>query len=97
MDVNCTNITASPAYNGQSVWISLSGAESLSVLPLVEVGQLVTCESSTEIGIVDRVDTYGHKFRVAPKQPNFAFASFNSLGQFLNYLKVDELLTITVE
>lgn len=97
MATNCTNVKAAPAYNGQSVWVTLSGAEALSVLPTVEEGQEVLCESSTLTGIVDRVDTYGSRFRVAPLQPNFAFCSFNTSGDAVNYLKVNELLTINPE
>lgn len=97
MDINCSNRVASPAYKGTSVWVTLDGPESLSVLPLVQEGQVVLCESSTDTGIVDRVDRYGHRFRIAPLQTDYIYGSTNASNHYLNCLNAGELLTITVE
>jgi hypothetical protein len=92
--INCTNITAQPAFKGQSVWISLSGAESLSVLPVLANGQLATIGSNSVTGYIDYVDTYGHRFRVKPKQPDKQFSSGTGAST-LNTLSVNELITVT--
>lgn len=89
--VNCTNRVAQPALKGQSVPIILNGAESLSILPVLVLGQSVLSESSTATGTIDFIDLKGHSFRVKPKQMNTQFNS-GTIGQ----LSVNELITITV-
>lgn len=89
--VNCTNRTAQPALKGQSVPVVLNGAESLSVLPLLVLGQSVLSESSQATGTIDFIDIKGHSFRVKPKQPNTQFNS-GTIGA----LNVNELITITI-
>lgn len=88
--INCTNTAAITAFKGETVDILLSGPESLSVLPVLAIGQLATVSSSGATGYVSFVDTYGHKFRVKPVRPN---TQFNSSG--LNTMSVSELITIT--
>ncbi len=92
--INCTNRLASPAIKGQSVWVTLNGAESLSVLPVLAVGQLATNNGNSATGYIDFVDTYGHSFRVKPKQPDLQFNS-GSGASGLDVLNSSELITIT--
>jgi len=88
--INCTNILAQPALKGQSTLITLSGAESLSVLPVLAVGQLATNNSNSVTGYIDFVDSRGHQFRVKPVAPNKQFNTGNT-----NTLNALELITIT--
>lgn len=88
--INCTNRTSQPAYNGQSVLITLNGAESLSVLPVLAIGQLATNNSNSVTGYIDFVDTGGHQFSVKPVAPNKQFNTGNT-----NTLNSLELITIT--
>lgn len=88
--INCTNTKAQPAIKGQSVLITLSGAESLSVLPVLSIGDECLSESSQAVGYIDFIDEEGHSFRVKPAQPNFQFNSGET-----NTMAVDELITIT--
>jgi len=89
--VNCTNRVAQPALKGQSVRVVLNGAESLSILPVLVLGQSVLSESSTNTGMIDFIDTLGHSFRVKPIQPNKQFNSGTT-----GALAVNELITITL-
>lgn len=88
--INCTNRTAYPAYPGESVMITLNGAESLSVLPVLAIGQLATNNSNSVTGYIDFVDSRGHQFRVKPVAPNKQFNTGNT-----NTLNALELITIT--
>lgn len=92
--INCTNQKAASAFKNQSVWITLNGAESLSVLPVLAKGQLATIGSNTVTGHIDFVDTYGHSFRVAPIQPDKRFSS-GSGATTTNTLSASELITVT--
>lgn len=92
--INCTNRKASPAINGQSVWITLNGAESLSVLPILAIGQLTTNNGNSTTGYIDFVDTYGHSFRVKPVQPDKQFNSGTGASG-TNILNSEELITVT--
>lgn len=92
--INCSNTVAASAIRGQSVYVTLNGAESLSVLPVLAVGQLATIGSNSVTGYIDFVDTYGHVFRVKPVQPNKQFSS-GSGATTTNTLNVSELITIT--
>lgn len=92
--INCTNRTACPAFAGESVWITLNHAESISVLPVLAKGQLATNNGNSAIGYIDRIDTYGHKFSVSPAAPNKKFNSGTGAAG-TNTLNVLELITIT--
>lgn len=92
--INCTNQVASPAPRGASTWVTLNAAESLSVLPVLAVGQLATNNDNSVTGYIDFVDTYGHKFRVAPVAPNKQFNS-GSGSAATDTLSASELITIT--
>lgn len=89
--VNCTNKKDASALRGQSVYVNLSSAESLSVLPLLEIGQSCVIESSSKTGYIDFIDTFGTRFRIKPPEPVDACDS-NTPG----VLKINELITITM-
>ena len=92
--INCTNRVSSSAFRGQSAWITLNQAESMSVMPVLAVGQLVTNNGNSATGYIDRIDTYGHKFKVAPAAPNKQFNS-GAGAAGTNTLNALELLTVT--
>lgn len=89
MATNCTNTQAYPALKGQTVTVTLSAAESLSVLPLLEEGQECLAETSQAVGYIVFIDTQGHSFKVKPKQPNTQFNSGETTT-----LSINELITI---
>jgi hypothetical protein len=92
--INCTNQISSPAFPGESVWITLNNAESTSVLPVLAKGQLATNNGNNTTGYIDFVDTYGHKFRVKPVAYNKQFNS-GSGAAGTNTLNSSELITVT--
>lgn len=88
--INCTNVLVQPAYRGQGVRVTLSGAESLSVLPVIAVGNSCTISSSSKTGKIKSIDQFGHSFLVIPTLPQDRFDS-NVTGT----LKLNELITVT--
>lgn len=88
--INCTNRTAAPALRGQGVKVTLNGPESLSVLPVLSVGDSCTISSSSKTGLIHSIDEYGHSFIVTPTLPQNRFDSDTS-----GVLKVNELITVT--
>lgn len=89
--VNCTAIKNQPALRGASVIIELSGAESLSILPLLGIGQSCVIESSNKTGYIDFIDAEGHSFRIKPPEPVDSCDSDTP-----GVLKDNELITITL-
>lgn len=75
-----TNTKASPALRGQAALVTLSGAEALSKLPDVTMGQQCTNGSSSVVGYVSYIDTYGYSFEITPKTPALNFASSSTPG-----------------
>ena len=92
--INCTNRTASPAFPGESTWVTLNQAESISVLPVLAIGQLATNNGNSTTGYIDFVDSRGHKFRVKPIAPNKQFNSGTGAAG-TNTLNSSELITVT--
>lgn len=89
--VNCSNTKDYPALKGTSVYVTLSGAESLSILPLLETGQSCLIESSNKTGYIDFIDAEGHSFRIKPPEPVDSCDSDTP-----GVLKDNELITITL-
>ena len=85
-----TNRIASPALRGESVVITLDSTETLSKLPSITVGQQATLGSSSLVGYVESVDTYGNTFKIAPKTPATNLASSSTHGA----LAVGEVITL---
>lgn len=88
--INCTAIRAHQALRAEGVVINLSGGESLSVLPVLSIGNTCVVSSSNKSGKIVSIDLYGHSFEVVPLMPNDRFDS-NTPG----ILKVNELITVT--
>jgi hypothetical protein len=89
--INATNTKDQPALKGQSVNVNLSQAETISVLPLLALGQSCSISSSSKTGLIDFIDSRGHSFRIKPAMPVNACDS-NTPG----VLKINELITITL-
>lgn len=85
-----TNRVASSALRGESVIVTLDSTETLSKLPNVTVGQQATLGSSSLVGYVESVDTYGNSFKIATKTPATNLASSSTPG----VLAVDEVITL---
>lgn len=88
--INCTVTIAQTALKGSGVRVILSGAESLSVLPVLAVGNSCSISSSSKTGLIASIDLYGHSFLVVPTLPQNRFDSDTS-----GVLKVNDLITIT--
>lgn len=88
--VNCTAVKAAPASKGQGVVVNVSGAEALSVFPLISVGNLCTVSSSAKTGYIYSIDRLGHSFIVTPPRMPGRFDSDTP-----GVLKNNELITIT--
>lgn len=91
MPINCTNTKASQAIKGEGVLISLSAAESLSVIPTLSVGDKCTISSNSKIGYISFIDTYGHSFIAIPESPAKRFDSTTN-----GLLAVNELITVDI-
>jgi hypothetical protein len=89
MSVNITNITASPALDGQDAILSMSWAASNANIANLYVGQKCGVVSSGNLGTVSEIDTAGITVRCKPAQPNLRFDSSSTPGQ----LAVNEVVT----
>lgn len=89
MSLQVTNKLAYPALRGQDVVVTLTGAEALSKLPQIVKGYKATMGSSSNVGYVSSVDTYGNSFRVSPANPDQIWESIEK-----GYLQLNELVTI---
>lgn len=90
MAVNITNTKASQALRGQAAIITLSGAQAISVFPLLQVGQSCLIESSNKTVFIESIDRLGISLKVSPRTMNDR-ADSNTSG----ILKVNELITVT--
>lgn len=90
MSLQCTNTKSSVALRGGAAVVTLSGAEALSKLPSIAIGYKATMGSSSNVGYVSSVDTYGYSFEVSPRNPDERFESITP-----GYLNNGELITIT--
>ncbi len=85
-----TNRVASQALRGQAVLVTLDSTETLSKLPDITIGQQATLGSSSAVGNVSFIDTYGHYFEITPKTPALNLASSSTPG----VLAVGEVITL---
>lgn len=90
MAIQVTNQTASPAQRGQTVKVTLSGAEALSKLPLLSIGQRAAVVTGGSYGYISRIDTYGNSFFVSPRLLSTNLASSATPG----ILPASELINI---
>lgn len=87
---NCVNARAAQATKGASTYVTLSGAESLSILPLLTIGTSCNIASSNKTAYVDFIDSLGHVFRLKPVNMT---ASCDSSTPGI--LQPNEIITIT--
>ncbi len=85
-----TNQKASSALRGCDTLVTLNGSEALSVLPTVTLGQQATISSSSAVGYVSWIDSYGYSFKITPKTPALNLASSSTPG----YLAAAETITL---
>jgi hypothetical protein len=88
--VNCSNIKASQALRGEAAIVTLSGAEAISVFPLLAEGQECLIESSNKTAYIYSIDRLGTSFKISPVTMN-DMADSDTPG----ILKEDELIIIT--
>lgn len=84
------NQTASPALKGQCAVITLTQAAADAYIATLAKGTLCTVASSSNVGYIDSIDTFGHSFEVRPRYPYGRFDSTTTPG-ILNSLE-----TITI-
>lgn len=75
-----TNTKSSPALNGQSALVTLSGAEADANFSDLYEGQLCTIGSSSKTGHIGSIDALGISFKVIPAMPNTRFDSTDTPG-----------------
>lgn len=90
MSVTVTNQVASNAFGGQVVTVSLNQTETVSKLPNLTLGQKCTIGSSSNIGYISSIDTYGTSFKVTPQYPFSAFQSTT-----VGYLTAADTVTVS--
>jgi len=78
------------ALRGQCVRVYLNQSDTVTYLPLVQVGDLVGVVNGGNQGYVLSVDSFGTSFLVRPKSPAGNLASGNTAG----YLNNGELINI---
>lgn len=85
-----TNIVPCNAPNGQNVVVTLGTSDTTNVLPTLTVGQKCTNGSSTKIGYISEIDTFGRTFRINTQSAATNFASTAPRGT----LATSESITI---
>jgi len=85
------NQIASSALKGQSVIVYLNGAEAISKLPAIVIGQKAIISSSSKVGYVCSVDYEGTTYKVTPVTPDARFDSTTTPG----ILAAAETITLT--
>lgn len=90
MAVTLTNQVSSQASRGQVVLVTLNGTDALK-LGTITLGQTATISSSSKVGKVSFIDTYGHYIKVSPLLQNATLNSSSTPG----ILNATETVTIT--
>jgi len=87
-----TNRTSSQALRGQDVTVTMNGADSVTYLSTLAVGQLCTLSSSSKTGKISFVDSKGHSFKITPIQPDRSLDSTSTPG----FLAVSEEVSVLI-
>ena len=74
------NQTSSPALRGQTVVVTLNSTETTSKLPNITLGQQATIGSSSNVGYVSSIDTYGNTYKITPQTPATNLSSSSTPG-----------------
>jgi hypothetical protein len=85
-----TNRTAAQALRGEGVRVTLDSTETTTKLPNITLGQKATVGSTSKVGYVASIDSYGNSFLVNPANPDLRFDSTAS-----GYLSASEVITLT--
>lgn len=75
---------------GMSALVTLGEDESPAIIPTLELGQQCTIDSSSEVGFIDWIDSYGCSFSIKPRRMVDALNSENVPG----YLSANETITL---
>lgn len=70
-----TNRKTSQAQKGQGVIFTFNGADALTYLSTLTIGQLCTLTSNSKIGYISEIDTQGISFKIKPVNQFLDFAS----------------------
>lgn len=95
-DLVCTNTKVSPAFKGTAITVTLSGADSLTILPQLMPGQTGVIDSSTATCRVYSVDYYGHSFKVIPDRPELPLGTGTFPDTAKNTFDINDSVTVTV-
>ena len=94
-EIVCTNRVASPAAKGQAIKVTLNGADALSQLPQLTIGDTCIIDSSTAEGVIYSIDEYGHSFMVTPARPEVALGTSTDPGG-TNIFDINDSVTVTI-
>lgn len=73
-------VASSPALNGQCARVFMSGANSITYLSILSIGQTCTLTSSSKTGTIISIDLYGTSFLVRPTTDSTRFDSSSTPG-----------------
>ena len=88
MSITVTNQRASQSLKGQSVKVTLNGADAVAYLNSLEERELCTVDPSGNTGTIASIDRNGNSFKVAPITPDAIFSSGGG------YLAAGETVTV---
>ncbi|MBK7883533.1 MAG: hypothetical protein IPJ81_06840 [Chitinophagaceae bacterium] len=70
-----TNRKTSQAQKGQDVIFTFNGADAITYLSTLTIGQLCTLDSNSKKGYISEIDTQGISFKIKPVNQSLDFAS----------------------
>jgi len=73
-------VASSPALNGQCTRVFMSGANAITYLSTLSLGQVCTLSSSSKTGTIKSIDLYGTSFLVRPTTDTTRFDSSSTPG-----------------
>lgn len=85
-----TNRKDAQAQAGQDAIFTLNGADAITYLSQLTLGQECLLDSNSKLGYISQIDLYGHSFKIKPQYP---FSDFSSTPQILEN---GETITITL-
>jgi len=70
-----TNRKTSQAQKGQNVIFTFNGADAITYLSTLTIGQLCTLDSNSKKGYISEIDTQGISFKIKPVNQSLDFAN----------------------
>lgn len=95
-EITCTNTKVSPAWKGTAIIVTLSGADAITQLPQLSIGDACTIDSSTALGKVYSIDLYGHSFKVIPNHPEQWLGTGTHPDTAKNTFDINDSVTVVV-